>query len=94
MVISLMFQNKWKIYQMDVKSAFLNKILEEEIYVEQPMGYVIKGDEDKVLKLKKTFLDLNKHQGHGILELITTFKRIVSLNVLKNMLFMLRCVKM
>jgi hypothetical protein len=79
---------------MDVKSAFLNKILEEEIYVEQPMGYVIKGDEDKVLKLKKTFLDLNKHQGHGILELITTFKRIVSLNVLKNMLFMLRCVKM
>jgi hypothetical protein len=31
MVISLAAQNKWKIYQMDVKSAFLNGILEEEI---------------------------------------------------------------
>jgi hypothetical protein len=30
--------------------------LEEEIYVEQPMSYVIKGDEEKVLKLKKTIL--------------------------------------
>jgi len=41
---------------MDVKSAFLNEILEEQIYVEQPMSYVIKGDEEKVLKLKKTIL--------------------------------------
>jgi hypothetical protein len=56
MVISLTSQNKWKIYQMDVKSAFLNEILEEQIYVEQPMSYVIKGDEEKVLKLKKTIL--------------------------------------
>ena len=29
---------KWKIYQQDVKSAFLNGYLEEEIYVEQPQG--------------------------------------------------------
>jgi hypothetical protein len=53
MIISLAAQNKWKIYQVDVKSAFLNGILEEEIFVEQPMGYVIKRDEEKVLKLKK-----------------------------------------
>jgi hypothetical protein len=44
-----------------------------------------KGDEEKVLKLKKTFLALNKHQVHRIVELRTTFKRIVSLNVLINM---------
>jgi hypothetical protein len=60
MVISLAAQNKWKIYQMDVKSAFLNGILEEEIYVEQPMGYVIKGDEEKVLKLKKALYGLKQ----------------------------------
>jgi len=60
MVISLAAQNKWKIYQMDVKSAFLNEILEEEINVEQPMGYVIKGDEEKVLKLKNALFGLKQ----------------------------------
>jgi hypothetical protein len=45
---------------MDVKSAFLNGILEEEIYVEQPMGYVIKGDEEKVLKLKNALYGLKQ----------------------------------
>lgn len=56
MVISLAAQNKWKICQMDVKSAFLNGILEEETYVKQSMGNVIKGDEEKVLKLKKCYM--------------------------------------
>ena len=31
-------QNKWPVYQMDFKSAFLNGYLEEEVYVEQPQG--------------------------------------------------------
>ena len=36
LIISLAAQNEWKIYQMDVKSAFLNGFLEEEVYIEQP----------------------------------------------------------
>lgn len=47
-ILAIAAQNKWAIYQMDVKSAFLNGILEEEVYVEQPPGYEILGHENKV----------------------------------------------
>ncbi|KAF3652248.1 putative glucan endo-1,3-beta-glucosidase A-like [Capsicum annuum] len=38
-----------QIHQMDVKTAFLNKNLEEEIYMKQPEGFVVSGKENKVL---------------------------------------------
>ena len=57
-VFSIAAQNKWKVYQMDVKSAFLNGVLMEEVYVEQPFGYEKKGQEHKVFKLKKALYGL------------------------------------
>ena len=45
---------------MDVKSAFLNGDLNEEVYVEQPTGFIKKGDEHKVLKLKKALYGLHQ----------------------------------
>ncbi|RDX99344.1 hypothetical protein CR513_17611, partial [Mucuna pruriens] len=50
----------WKIFQLDVKSAFLNGYLEETVYVEQPIGFAIKGQEEKVLKLKKALYGLKQ----------------------------------
>jgi Reverse transcriptase (RNA-dependent DNA polymerase) len=43
---------------MDVKSSFLNSMLEEEVYVEQPLGYIKFGKEHKVLRLKKALYGL------------------------------------
>lgn len=60
LMISLAAQHKWKIYQLDVKSTFLNGFLEEEIYVEQPLGYVKVGQEGKVYKLKKALYGLKQ----------------------------------
>ena len=47
-------------YQLDVKSAFLNGFLKEEIYVEQLEGFAAKGDEDKVYLLKKALYGLKQ----------------------------------
>ena len=60
LIISLAAQNKWKIHQMDVKSAFLNGVLEEEVYIQQPSGYEVKSHKDKVLRLKKALYELKQ----------------------------------
>ncbi|KAL4028969.1 hypothetical protein IC575_012188 [Cucumis melo] len=60
LILSLAAQNGWKVYQMDVKSAFLNGHLKEEIFVAQPLGYVQRGEEEKVYKLKKALYGLKQ----------------------------------
>lgn len=47
-------------HHMDVKSAFLNGDLREEVYVQQPPGFVVNGSSEKVLKLKKALYGLRQ----------------------------------
>ena len=48
----------FKLYQMDVKNAFLNKMLQEEVYVEQPKGFIDPDRPDDVYKLKRALYGL------------------------------------
>lgn len=45
---------------MDVKSVFFNGFLEEEVNIEQPMNYEVKGHKNKVLKLNKALYGLKQ----------------------------------
>ena len=60
LIISLATHKKLKIFQMDVKSTFLNGFLEEEVYIEWPQGYMVKEYEDKILRLKKALYGLKQ----------------------------------
>eukprot|EP01018_Ginkgo_biloba_P008424 Gb_40420 [translate_table: standard] len=59
-ILALVAQLNWQLYQMDVKSAFLNEDLSEEVYMEQPPVYVQKGKEDHVYHLKKALYGLKQ----------------------------------
>jgi hypothetical protein len=50
----------FKVYQMDVKSTFLNGDLEEEVYMEQPKGFSLTDNPNYVCKLKKALYGLKQ----------------------------------
>ncbi|KAK1612693.1 hypothetical protein QYE76_036366 [Lolium multiflorum] len=59
-LLSLPASHGLRVHQMDVKTAFLNGELEEEIYMEQPDGFVVDGQEGKVCKLLKSLYGLKQ----------------------------------
>ena len=52
-VLALATVMKWRIHQMDVKTAFLNGVVEEEVYVEHPLSFETHDRESHVCRLKK-----------------------------------------
>jgi hypothetical protein len=49
---------RFKLYQMDMKSAFLNGVIQEEVYLRQPPGFESLKYPDRVYKLSKTCMGL------------------------------------
>lgn len=57
-VISLAATQGWKLWQLDVKNAFLYGDLDKDIYMEQPLSYTLKAHPGHVCKLKKALYGL------------------------------------
>ncbi|KAJ0491696.1 putative RNA-directed DNA polymerase [Helianthus annuus] len=60
LVLSVAAQEGWELHQFDVKSAFLNGPLFEEVFVSQPPGFEVQGEEQKVYKLHKALYGLKQ----------------------------------
>ena len=59
-ILALSAAQGWKVFQLDIKSAFLNGDLDVEIFMNQPEGFVVKGKESFICKLKKSLYGLKQ----------------------------------
>jgi hypothetical protein len=60
LLFALAAQEGWRVHHMDIKLAFLNGDLKEEVYVHQPPGFMIPGKEGKELRLWKALYGLRQ----------------------------------
>ena len=59
-IISLTTEMGWRVHQMDVKTAFLNRVIEEEVYIEQPEVFDVENREMHVCRLHRALYGLKK----------------------------------
>lgn len=59
-LLSIVCHLKFKVFQMNVKNAFLNGVLQEEVYVEQPKGFVDPHKPNHVYRLRKALYGLKQ----------------------------------
>ena len=60
LLLSLAALHNWELEALDVKTAFLFGELDEEIYMKQPEGFIVKGQEKKVCWLRKAIYGLKQ----------------------------------
>lgn len=58
LLLAVAAQQKWLVFHLDVKLAFLNGEISEEVYVEQTLSYQIQGKGGMVHRLKKALYGL------------------------------------
>ena len=76
MLLATAALENWDISALDVKTAFLYGQLDEEIYMEQPEGFKVRGQEDKVLRLLRAIYGLKQASLAWWKELDKSFKEL------------------
>jgi hypothetical protein len=56
-IIALATKMKWKLHHIDVKTTFLNGVIEKEVYIEKPQGFEVEDRKTHVCKLKKAMYE-------------------------------------
>ncbi|KAL8110529.1 hypothetical protein AgCh_026307 [Apium graveolens] len=87
--LALTAKNSWEVHHLDVKSAFLNGEIQEEVYVTQPKGFVKKGKEHFIYRLVKSLYGLRQAPRARYAKL-SAWKSSVSYDAPMNILFTLR----
>ena len=83
-LLSIAAHFNYEIWQMDVKTSFLNGHLEEFIYMMQLDGFLEKAKNTCCASLRDPFMDLSKHLDLGILAFIKPLNLMVLINVLMS----------
>ena len=61
LILSMVVVRHWPLYQLDIKNAFLHGHLEEEVYMEQPPGFVAQGESSSlVCRLRRSLYGLKQ----------------------------------
>jgi len=60
LIVALATMHGWKLHQMDVKNAYLNGVLDEEVYMHQPPGYIDENHPTKVCRLVRALYGLKQ----------------------------------
>eukprot|EP00253_Pinus_taeda_P004968 PITA_04968 len=66
LILAVVAAFDFEVEQMDAKTIFLHKDLEEEIYMKQPEGFVVKGKKELLCKLKKSLFMSKPGKEHWI----------------------------
>ena len=84
-LLAIAAYHDYEIWQMDVKTAFLNRNLFEDVYMTQPEGFVDPKDAIKICKLKQSIYGLKQASRTGIFDLMMQSKSLVSLRTKMNL---------
>ena len=75
-IATIAVRNDWELEHTDVDVAYLNASLKENIYMRQPKGFKVPGQEDKVIHLKQAIYRLRQSGHKGYEDLISTLTNV------------------